>query len=50
MEAIVMMRGKLGAHAFDLPKPELSRPDEVLVKVKKAGVDGTDYNMIKHNL
>ena len=50
MQAIVMMRGKPGAHAFDLPKPKLSRPDEVLVRVKEAGVDGTDYNMIRHNL
>jgi len=50
MKAIVMLRGKLGAHAFDLPKPKVSQPDEVLVRVKEAGVDGTDYNMIKHNL
>ena len=50
MKAIVMTRGKPGAHAFDLPKPKLSQPDEVLVRVKEAGVDGTDYNMIKHNL
>ena len=50
MKAIVMMRGKPGAHAFDLPKPKLSKPDEVLVRVKEAGVDGTDYNMIKHSL
>ena len=50
MKAIVMMRGKPGAHAFDLPKPTLNQPDEVLVRVKEAGVDGTDYNMIKHSL
>jgi len=50
MKAIVMMRGKPGVHAFDLPQPKLNQPDEVLVRVKEAGVDGTDYNMIKHNL
>ena len=50
MKAIVMMRGKTGAHEFDLPKPEINEPDEVLVRVKKAGVDGTDYNMIRHSL
>ena len=50
MKAIVMTRGKPGVHAFDLPKPELSLPDEVLVRVKEAGVDGTDFNMVKHNL
>jgi len=50
MKAIVMMRGKPGAHSFDLPKPRINQPDEVLVRVKEAGVDGTDYNMVKHNL
>jgi len=50
MLAIGMMRGKPGVHAFDLPKPEISQPDEVLVRVKEAGVDGTDFNMVKHNL
>lgn len=50
MKAIVMMRGKPGVHVFDLPKPKLSQPDEVLVRVKEAGVDGTDYNMVKYSL
>ena len=50
MLAIGMLRGKPGVHAFDLPKPEIEQPDEVLVRVKQAGVDGTDFNMIKHNL
>ncbi|NIO63395.1 MAG: alcohol dehydrogenase catalytic domain-containing protein, partial [Anaerolineales bacterium] len=50
MKAIVMIRGKPGVHAVDLPKPEIKQPDEVLVRVKQAGVDGTDYNMVKYNL
>lgn len=50
MKAIVMMRGKPGVHVFDLTKPQLSQPDEVLVRVKEAGVDGTDYNMVKYSL
>ena len=50
MKAIGMLRGKPGVHAFDLPKPEISQPDEVLVNVKEAGVDGTDFNMVRHNL
>ncbi len=50
MLAIGMVRGKSGVHTFELPKPELKQPDEVLVRVKEVGVDGTDYNMIKHNL
>jgi len=50
MLAIGMVRGKSGVHAFDLPKPEISQTDEVLVQVQEVGVDGTDFNMIKHNL
>jgi threonine dehydrogenase-like Zn-dependent dehydrogenase len=37
-------------HDFEIPKPEIRRPDEVLVKVKEVGLDGTDYNMIRYNL
>ncbi|MFC2013549.1 alcohol dehydrogenase catalytic domain-containing protein [Chloroflexota bacterium] len=50
MLAIGMFRGKPGVHAFNLPKPKVSQSDEVLVRVKAAGVDGTDYNMVRHNL
>jgi len=50
MLAIGMLRGKSGVHTFELPKPEIKQPDEVLVRVKEAGVDGTDFNMVKHNL
>ena len=37
-------------NAIDLPKPEIKQPDEILVRVKQAGVDGTDYNMVKYSL
>ena len=50
MLGIGMVRGKLGVHAFDLPKPEISQTDEVLIRVQEVGVDGTDFNMVKHNL
>ncbi len=50
MLAIGMVRGKSGVHTFKLPKPEIKHPDEVLVRVKEAGVDGTDFNMVRHNL
>ena len=50
MLAIGMYKDKQGAHNFDLPKPAINKPDEVLIKVNQAGVDGTDFNMIKHNL
>jgi threonine dehydrogenase-like Zn-dependent dehydrogenase len=50
MLAIGMIRGKSGVHSFELPKPEISKPDEVLVQVKEAGVDGTDFNMVRYDL
>ncbi len=50
MLAIGMVRGKSGVHTFEVSKPEIKQPDEVLVRVKEAGVDGTDFNMVKHNL
>jgi len=50
MLAIGMVRGKSGVHAFDLSKPEIMQPDEVVVRVKEVGVDGTDFNMVRYNL
>jgi len=50
MLAVGMMRGKQGVHAFEIPRPEIKQADEVLVRVKEVGVDGTDFNMVKHNL
>jgi len=50
MKAIGMIRGKQGVYSFDLPVPEIDRPDEVLIRVKQAGVDGTDFNMVRFNL
>ena len=43
MLAIGMLRGKAGVHTFELPKPEIQKPDEVLVREQEAGVDGTDF-------
>ena len=50
MLAVGMVRGKEGVHAFELPTPEIKQTDEVLVRVKEVGVDGTDYNIVRHNL
>ncbi len=50
MLAVGMMRGKPGVHTFERPKPEIKQPDEVLIRVKEVGVDGTDFNMVRHNL
>ncbi|MBI4296039.1 MAG: alcohol dehydrogenase catalytic domain-containing protein [Chloroflexi bacterium] len=50
MLAVGMLRDKPGVHAFDLPMPEIKQPDEVLVRVKEVGLDGTDYNMLRYGL
>ncbi len=50
MLAVGMLRGKPGVHVFEIPKPDIKQADEVLVRVKEVGVDGTDFNMVKHNL
>jgi len=30
--------------------PEIKQPDDVLVRIKEAGLDGTDFNMLQHQL
>jgi len=50
MLAVGMLRGKPGVHTFELPMPEIKQPDDVLVRIKEAGLDGTDFNMLQHQL
>jgi len=50
MLAVGMVRGKPGVHTFELPMPEIKQPDDVLVRIKEAGLDGTDFNMLQHQL
>jgi threonine dehydrogenase-like Zn-dependent dehydrogenase len=50
MLAIGILRGKAGLHSFELPKPEITQPSVVLVRVKEAGVDCTDFNLARYNL
>jgi len=45
MLAVGMLWGKKGVRSFDIPKPDIKEPDEVLVWVKEAGLDGTDFNI-----
>jgi len=47
MFAVGMVRGEEGVYSFELPKPEIEQPDEVLVKVKQVGLDGTDFGMVR---
>ncbi len=50
MLAAGMLRGKQGVHIFEIPVPEIKEPDEVLVRVKEVGLDGTDFNMVRYGL
>ena len=50
MLAVGMIRGKPGVHAFDLPMPEIKQADEVLIRIKEVGLDGTDFNMVQYKL
>ncbi len=50
MLAVGMLRGKPGIHSFEIPVPEIEKPDEVLVRMKEVGLDGTDFNIVRYNL
>ncbi len=50
MLAVGMIRGKPGVHTFELPVPELEQADEVLVRIKEVGLDGTDFNMVRYGI
>ena len=50
MLAVGMVRGKPGVHDFQLPMPEIKDPDDVLVRIKMVGLDGTDFNMVRYKL
>ncbi|MFH1016493.1 MAG: hypothetical protein V1771_05785 [Chloroflexota bacterium] len=50
MLAVGMLRGKKGVRSFAIPKPDIKEPDDVLVRVKEVGLDGTDFNMVRYNL
>ncbi len=50
MLAVGIIRGKKGVYDFEIPKPVITRPDEVLVRVKEVGLDGTDFNILRYNL
>ena len=50
MLAVGMIRDKTGVHSFELPMPEIKQPDEVLVRIKEVGLDGTDFNIVRYGL
>ncbi len=49
MYAVGMCRGKPGVRDFEIPKPVIKRPNEVLIRVKEVGLDGTDYGIVASN-
>ena len=50
MYAVGILRGKPGVHAIDVPMPVIREPDDVLVRMREVGVDGTDFNQVRYNL
>ena len=50
MLAVGMLRDKLGVHTFEIPMPEIKQPDEVLIRLKEVGLDGTDFNIVRYGL
>ncbi len=47
MFAVGVKRGQKGVYSFDVPEPVITNPDDVLIKVREVGIDGTDYNIVK---
>ncbi|MBI2649712.1 alcohol dehydrogenase catalytic domain-containing protein [Candidatus Woesearchaeota archaeon] len=47
--AVGLKKDVKGIQSFYIPKPEIKKPTEVLIKIKHTGLDGTDFNMIKYD-
>jgi threonine dehydrogenase-like Zn-dependent dehydrogenase len=50
MLAIGLIKGEAGVKLLKIPKPQIKKPNEVLIRVKEVGIDGTDFNIISLNL
>ncbi|MBU1197830.1 glucose 1-dehydrogenase [Candidatus Micrarchaeota archaeon] len=50
MRAVGMFRVRKGIHAFTAPKPSITSPNHVLVRILETGVDGTDFGILKSNI
>ena len=46
MHAAGMIRGQQGVHHFEMPVPVIRQADEVRIKVKEVGLDGTDFGIV----
>lgn len=49
MFAVGLKNNVKGIQSFHIPKPAINEPTEVLVKIRQVGIDGTDFNMVKHD-
>jgi threonine dehydrogenase-like Zn-dependent dehydrogenase len=47
MIAVGMLNDKLGVHIFDVEKPRIRGPQDVLVRIVQTGICGSDRSMIK---
>ncbi len=50
MLAVGMLRDQPGVHDFEVPMPKIGQPDEVLIRMKEVGLDGTDFDTVRYNL
>ncbi len=50
MLGVGLVKGQRGVHAFEMPMPEITEADEVLIRVKQVGLDGTDFNIVRLDL
>ena len=49
MFAVGLKNDVKGVQPIYIPKPQIKKPKEVLVKIKQIGLDGTDFNMVKYD-
>jgi threonine dehydrogenase-like Zn-dependent dehydrogenase len=50
MLAVGLKKGIKGVTSFEVEKPQIEQPNQVLVRVIQAGIDGTDHSIVKNNL
>jgi glucose 1-dehydrogenase len=50
MLAVGMLKNESGVHGFEIPKPGIKNPNDVLIRMIEVGLDGTDFNTVRYNL
>ena len=49
MFAVGLKEDVKGIQSIYIPKPDIKKPTDVLIKIKQVGLDGTDFNMVKYD-